>query len=101
MFPIAYAPSFNEAHIDITRNLHFLYDDYNALGEFDNALQCALATVRLFPEAYPRTGKARRRFTFEYRSILYTVLYTFDGKLVMLHDIHFSRSARTAHWLAE
>ena len=38
MFPIAYAPSFNEAHIDITRNLHFLYDDYNALGEFDNAL---------------------------------------------------------------
>lgn len=101
MFPVEYAPDFNEAHIDITRNLHFLYDDYDALSEFDNALQCTLATVRMFPEAYPRTGVSRRRFTFEYRSIPYTVLYTFDGELVMLHDIHFSRSAPAAHWLTE
>ena len=45
----------------------------------------------LVPRSVPANGKARRRFTFEYRSILYTVLYTFDGELVMLHDIHFSR----------
>ena len=43
------------------------------------SLVAALATVRLFPEAYPRTGKARRRFTFEYRSVPYTVIFSFDG----------------------
>lgn len=85
----------------ITRRLFFLYDDYDALKLFDSALQHALANVRMFPEAYPRSGNARRRFTFEFRSTPYTVLFTFDGETVMLHDIHFSRSARTAHWLTE
>lgn len=79
----------------------FHYDDYSALEEFDNALQAALATVRLLPEAYPRTGKARRRFTFEYRSVPYAVTFSFDGEVIVLHDLHFARSARTAHWLTE
>ena len=48
-----------------------------------------------------RTGKARRRFVFEFRSIPHVVLYAFDGELVVLHDIHFARSAQTAHWLSE
>ena len=61
----------------------------------------ALASVRLLPEAYPRTGVARRRFAFEYRSASYTVLYAFDGELITLHDVHFSRSAHAAHWLGE
>ena len=101
MFPVEYAPEFNETHVDIARNLFFHYDDYSALEEFDNALQAALATVRLFPEAYPRTGKARRRFTFEYRSVPYTITFSFDGEVIVLHDLHFARSARTAHWLTE
>ena len=101
MFPVEYAPECNETHVDIARNLFFHYDDYSALEEFDNALQAALATVRLFPEAYPRTGKARRRFTFEYRSIPYTVIFAFDGEIITLHDPHFARSARAAHWLEE
>ena len=65
------------------------------------SLVAALATVRLFPEAYPRTGKARRRFTFEYRSVPYTVTFSFDGEVIVLHDLHFARSARTAHWRTE
>ena len=101
MFPVAYAPEFNEAHVEIARNLFFRYDDYSALEEFDSALQNALATVRMFPEAYPRTGKARRRFTFEYRSIPYTVTFAFDGEAIVLHDLHFARSARAAYWLEE
>ena len=64
-------------------------------------LVAALVNVRTFPEAYPRTGKARRRFVFEFRSIPHVVLYAFDGELVVLHDIHFARSAQTAHWLSE
>lgn len=64
-------------------------------------LVAALATVRLFPEAYPRTGKARQRFTFEYRSVPYTVIFSFDGEVIVLHDLHFARSARAAHWLEE
>ncbi|WP_418252793.1 hypothetical protein [Gordonibacter urolithinfaciens] len=64
-------------------------------------LQNTLATVQLFPEAYPRTGKARRRFTFEYRSIPHTVVFAFDGENITLHDHHFARSARAAHWLEE
>ena len=101
MFPVAYAPEFNEAHLSITRLLFFRYDDYDALKLFDGALQQTLNNVRTFPEAYLRTGKERRRFTFEFRSTPYTVLFTFDGETVMLHDIHFSRSARAAHWLTE
>ena len=75
--------------------------DYEALGLFNDALQRALVNVRAFPEAYPRTGKARRRFVFEFRSIPYVVLYAFDGELIVLHDIHFARSAQAAHWLSE
>ena len=41
------------------------------------------------------------RFDFEFRSIPHVVLYAFDGELVVLHDIHFARSAQTAHWLSE
>ena len=101
MFPVAYALEFNEVHVEIARNLFFHYDDYSALEEFDSALQNTLATVQLFPEAYPRTGKARRRFTFEYRSVPYTVIFAFDGEAIVLHDLHFARSARAAHWLEE
>lgn len=101
MFPVAYALEFNEAHTNVTRHLFFLYDDYEALGLFNDALQRALVNVRVFPEAYPRTGKARRRFVFEFRSIPYVVLYAFDGELIVLHDIHFARSAQAAHWLSE
>lgn len=101
MFPVAYALEFNEAHTNVTRHLFFLYDDYEALGLFNDALQRALVNVRAFPEAYPRTGKARRRFVFEFRSIPYVVPYAFDGELVVLHDIHFARSTQTAHCLSE
>ncbi len=100
MFPVAAAPRFETNLRRIAERLLFSGDDNPDAG-LEASLSTALLNVRTFPEAYPRTGKARRRFTFEYRSILYTVLYAFDGELVMLHDIHFSRSARTAHWLTE
>ena len=51
----------------------------------------------------PILARARQgdAFVFEFRSIPHVVLYAFDGELVVLHDIHFARSAQTAHWLSE
>ena len=84
----------------ITQNLYFSGIEDPDQG-LKTSLVAALVNVRTFPEAYPRTGKARRRFVFEFRSIPHVVLYAFDGELVVLHDIHFARSAQTAHWLSE
>ena len=78
-----------------------LFRDRRSDQGLKTSLVAALVNVRTFPEAYPRTGKARRRFVFEFRSIPHVVLYAFDGELVVLHDIHFARSAQTAHWLSE
>ena len=78
-----------------------LFRDEDPDQGLKTSLVAALVNVRTFPEAYPRTGKARRRFVFEFRSIPHVVLYAFDGELVVLHDIHFARSAQTAHWLSE
>ena len=61
MFPVAYALEFNEAHTNVTRHLFFLYDDYEALGLFNDALQRALVNVRAFPEAYPRIRRRADR----------------------------------------
>lgn len=100
MFPVAATDRFDVSIRRISQNLYFsgIHDPEQGLKA---SLVTALVNVRMFPEAYPRTGKARRRFTFEHRSVPYTVLYTFDGELIVLHDVHFARSARAAHWLTE
>lgn len=100
MFPVGTSPRFAVNVRRISQRLYFAEVDDPDEG-LKASLVAALATVRMFPEAYPRTGVARRRFTFEYRSVPYTVLFAFDGELITLHDIHFSRSANTAQWLAE
>ncbi|WP_080801689.1 DNA-directed RNA polymerase subunit beta [Arabiibacter massiliensis] len=100
MFPVVASPRFSVNVRRISQRLYFAEVDDPDEG-LKASLLAALATVRMFPEAYPRTGVAQRRFTFEYRSAPYTVLYAFDGELITLHDIHFSRSARAAHWLTE
>lgn len=101
MFPVRYTPEFNDAHLDITRRLYFQANDPSVLERFDDALDATLENVRTFPEAYPHTPKGRRRFAFAFRSIRYTVFYTFDGSYVVLHDIRHARSAQVAHWLIE
>lgn len=100
MFPVVATARFDVNIGRISQNLYFSGIDDPEQG-LKTSLVNALATVRMFPEAYPRTGKARRRFMFEYRSIPYTVLHTFDRERIVLHDIHFARSARTAYWLTE
>lgn len=100
MFPVVTTERFDVGVRRVSQRLYFCGIDDPEVG-LKTCLVAALANVRMFPEAYPRSGNARRRFTFEFRSTPYTVLFTFDGETVMLHDIHFSRSARTAHWLTE
>lgn len=100
MFPVVASGRFSVNVRRISQRLYF-----DGIEDPDEGLKAsliaALATVRMFPEAYPRTGKARRRFTFEYRSVPYTVIFAFDGEAIVLHDLHFARSARAAHWLEE
>lgn len=100
MFPVAASPRFAVNVRRISQRLYFA-DIEDPDEGLKKSLIAALSTVRMFPEAYPHSGNERRRFTFEFRSTPYTVLFTFDGETVMLHDIHFSRSARAAHWLTE
>ena len=100
MFPVRTTARFDVNIRRITQNLYFSGIEDPDQG-LKTSLVAALVNVRTFPEAYPRTGKARRRFVFEFRSIPHVVLYAFDGELVVLHDIHFARSAQTAHWLSE
>lgn len=98
MFPVTATPRFNTEISRLSQRLYFAGIEDPEL-ELKKSLLASLVNVRTFPEAYPPTGEDRRRFTFEHRSVPYTVLYTFDGELITLHDIHFSRSARTAYWL--
>lgn len=100
MFPVTVSPRFA---VNVRRISQRLYFDgiENPDEGLKASLIAALATVRMFPEAYPRTGKARRRFTFEHRSVPYTVVFAFDGETIILHDLHFARSARAAYWLKE
>lgn len=100
MFPVVTTPHFEVAVRRIAQR-QFFWDSESPEQGLKKSLVAALATVRMFPEAYPRTGKVRRRFTFEHRSVPYTVLFTFDGERVVLHDIHFARSAGAATWLTE
>ena len=100
MFPVRTTARFDVSVRRIAQNLYF-----SGIEDPDQGLKAshvvALVNVRAFPEAYPRTGKAGRRFVFEFRSIPYVVPYAFDGELVVLHDIHFARSTQTAHCLSE
>lgn len=100
MFPVVATDRFSVNVRRVTESLYFsgIEDPEQKLKR---SLVAALVNVRTFPEAYPRTGKSRRRFTFECHSIPYIVLYTFDGALIVLHDIHFARSGKAAHWLLE
>ena len=100
MFPVVASPRFSVNVRRISQRLYFAEVDDPDEG-LKARLIAALATVRMFPEAYPQAGVAQRRFTFEYRSVPYTVLFTFDGELITLHDIHFSRSANASQWLAK
>lgn len=100
MFPVRTTARFDVNIRRITQNLYFSGIEDPDQG-LKTSLVAALVNVRTFPEAYPRTGKARRRFVFEFRSIPHVVLYAFDGELVVLHDIHFARSTQTAHCLSE
>lgn len=98
MFPVVSTPHFNVHVRRIASSLYFSgIEDPDE--ELKISLEAALVNVRTLPEVYRRTGKVRRRFTFECHSIPFTVLYAFDGEVITLHDIHFSRSARTARWL--
>ncbi len=98
MFPVTTTQQFDESIAFIFYRSYFAGAENPRQG-LEASLNAVLINVCTFPEAYPRTGRIRRRFTFEYRSTPYTVLFTFDGQTVTLHDIHFSRSARTARWL--
>ena len=67
MFPVRTTARFDVNIRRITQNLYFSGIEDPDQG-LKTSLVAALVNVRTFPEAYPRTGKARRRFVFEFRS---------------------------------
>lgn len=99
MLSVDPTPRFERSYAQLATEitLHFLTDD--VLTGFDEAFCEALLNVRTIPLAYPRTPRGRRRFFFTYKSVPYTVLFSLKDGTVMLLDIHYARSAKTARWL--
>lgn len=92
------SPTYEESFVDILRNWHFFSADESACEKFIDASHAAIDAIALLPNAYPSVGDEGHCYHFACKTVPFTLLYSIEGKTIILHDITYGRSLKASKW---